>query len=295
VKKLASLAAKTIKLNEKVDKLSEANTAIYQEELFRLMSGASASSGAVTTSSDGKKYVTTRNSEDFRYELTEDGAGVVITGMNKPTNGDYYNVRKIPAKIEGYPVVEVRKFNYQAFPISVSFPDTVTALGEDLFDGRVTSVKLPPKITVIPARLFAESRITEITIPNGVTRIEIGAFSSCKQLTKVTIPDSVTEIGQHAFGGCSALTTVTIPDSVTEIGRYAFEGCSELTTVKLPAHSIQYTAMIGYLNSADTVLREDSGGDFVVIRPNNAAFSGCGKLNLAMRKAITDSGYEGSF
>jgi hypothetical protein len=192
--------------------------------------------------------------------------------MNKPTNGDYYNVIKIPAKIEGYPVVEVRKFDSQALKLSVSFPDTVTVLGEGLFKGREISVKLPPKITVIPKSLFENSKITEITIPNGVTLIEGNAFYGCKQLT-----------------------TVTIPDSVTEIMYAAFYGCSELTTVKLPAHPIQYTQEIYYTASADSVVREISDGNLVVLNPDNVAFSSCGKLSLAMRKAITDSGYAGSF
>jgi hypothetical protein len=272
VKKAAAIAAKGLKLKEKVDNLSKADTAIYEEELVRLMSGASASSGAVTTGSDGKKYVTAQKDADFKYDLTADGTGVVITGMNKPTNGDYYNVIKIPAKIEGYPVVEVQKFDSQAFKLSVSFPDTVTVLGEGLFKGREISVKLPPKITVIPKSLFENSKITEITIPNGVTLIGDDAFMDCKQLT-----------------------TITIPDSVTLIGRGAFMRCSELTTIKLPAHPIQYTIMKSYKLPQDTVVREISDGYFAVLLPDNAAFSGCSKLSLAMRKAITDSGYGGAF
>jgi hypothetical protein len=278
VKKAADLAAKALKLQEKIDNLSKANTAAYQEELARLMAGASASLGAaVTTGSDGKKYVSTQKDADFKYDLTADGTGVVITGMNKPTNGDYYNVIKIPAKIEGYPVVEVRQFNSQAAKLSVSFPDTVTTLGEKLFNGReMSSVKLPPKITVIPRSLFSSAKITEITIPNGVTRIEDDAFFDCKQLT-----------------------TVTIPDSVTEIEYGAFRVCPELTTVKLPSHPIQYLKRTDYPDKSDTVVRKIGTTLFpstvLVLKPDNDAFSGCGKLSLAMRKAIQDSGYTGTF
>jgi hypothetical protein len=281
MKKMASLAARALKLEKKVDNLSEAKTVIYEEELLRLMSGGSASSGSSTTSSGGTKYATAQKDADFTYDLTADGTGVVITGLNKPAAG-YYNVIKIPAKLEGYPVVEVRELrsynaDYLASGTSVTFPDTVTVLGENLLDSRVTSVKLPPKITVIPNLLFQSSKITEITIPNGVTRIESQAFQYCEQLT-----------------------TVTIPDSVTEIMSSAFRGCSELTTVKLPAHPIQYTnpAVDYYDGPDDAVVRkweDEYSTHYSVLDPDNGAFSGCGKLSLAMRKAITDSGYGGSF
>ena len=38
---------------------------------------------------------------------------------------------------------------------------------------------------------------TTVVIPAGVTRIAPGAFSSCSKLTSVTIPEGVTEIGKR--------------------------------------------------------------------------------------------------
>ena len=72
------------------------------------------------------------------------------------------------------------------------------------------------------------SKLTSVTIGNGVTGIGNYAFSGCTGLTSVTIPDSVTSIGWNAFSGCSGLTSVTIPDSVTSIGDDAFSDCSAL-------------------------------------------------------------------
>lgn len=53
-------------------------------------------------------------------------------------------------------------------------------------------------------------------------------------LTNVTIPESVTKIGEYAFFLCGDLTSVTIPESVTEIGEGVFEFCGELTSVTIP-------------------------------------------------------------
>jgi len=41
-------------------------------------------------------------------------------------------------------------------------------------------------------------------------------------LTNVIIPDSVTRIDDDAFFGCSGLTSIEIPNSVASIGHTAF-------------------------------------------------------------------------
>ncbi|GHU05937.1 hypothetical protein FACS1894147_12600 [Spirochaetia bacterium] len=199
-------------------------------------SGGSSSKGGGTAS----------KAEDFKYDLTADGTGVIIKGINVENPGAI----KVPEKIEGYPVVEIadNAFGYGTLPgvTSVTLPNSVTKLGNGVFYAMgITKSPLTPNIKEIPDNCFGSTALTSITIPNGVTKIGATAFDSCKSLKDVVIPDSVTEMGYAAFSACP-----------------------ELTTVKLPSHPIKY-------------------GDF--------AFSGCSKLSLAVRKAITDSGYTGTF
>ena len=77
----------------------------------------------------------------------------------------------------------------------------------------------------------AETIITDLNIPDGVTTIGKYAFYNCSDLTSVTIANSVIEIRNSAFDGCSSLTSITIPSSVTSIGESVFWDCSSLTSV----------------------------------------------------------------
>ena len=77
-------------------------------------------------------------------------------------------------------------------------------------------------------------KISQITIPSGVTEIGASAFYGCSSLTSVAVPMGVTEIGGSTFRFCTKLTSVTMPPGVTSIGDCAFYGCAGLTSVAIP-------------------------------------------------------------
>jgi hypothetical protein len=124
---------------------------------------------------------------------------------------------------------------------NVTISDSVTEIGSFFYCNSLTGITVDennPNYASVDGILynkektrliFAPNGITgNVTIPNGVTWIEVQAFSSCTSLTGVTIPNSVTGIGQQAFYGCTSLTDITIPNSVTYIGQQAFSGCTSL-------------------------------------------------------------------
>lgn len=63
--------------------------------------------------------------------------------------------------------------------------------------------------------------ITEITIPESITKINSYQFYDFGKVTKVNLNHYITSIGNDAFNGCS-LTSVIIPKSVKSIGAAAF-------------------------------------------------------------------------
>lgn len=79
---------------------------------------------------------------------------------------------------------------------------------------------------------------TSLLIPSTiynkkVTAIADNAFKNNTKITEVTVSDGIESIGECAFGYCSNLQTITLPDSVTEIGKYLLRNCVKLTKVRL--------------------------------------------------------------
>ncbi len=98
------------------------------------------------------------------------------------------------------------------------------------YDGRGGSIMIPSSIrdmdiVGIGFHAFYENEdITDVTIPDTVTHIDVGAFESCAGLKKVTFPDSVEIIDDSAFEDCPNLKNVVLPKSCTSVGEDAFKG-----------------------------------------------------------------------
>ena len=76
----------------------------------------------------------------------------------------------------------------------------------EITDADLSNMK---NLTIISTDSFYNNRLTNITIPNSVTSIEISAFEN-NQLTSVTIPNSVTKIMGGAFSKNPNLTSIKI-------------------------------------------------------------------------------------
>ncbi len=79
-----------------------------------------------------------------------------------------------------------------------------------------------PVIIGSSAFTTAEKRtLTNVTLDEGIVKIEANAFNGCKKLSSVTLPETLVEIGNSAFYQCG-FTSVEIPASVEKIGEKAF-------------------------------------------------------------------------
>ena len=105
----------------------------------------------------------------------------------------------------------------------VSFPDSVTVIGEGAFS-------------------FCTD-LRKVSLPKKLTEIGNGVFNNCRKLGNITVPASVKKIRSHAFYDCLAMKKITILNSKTVIEKeaigYNFNGGKTYTiqAVTVPYYS----------------------------------------------------------
>jgi len=142
-------------------------------------------------------------------------------------------------------------------------------------EGKGITVIIGSEVPKLPENLFYtrsatvddESISIVKVIFNGSNVTEIGqnAFYNCKKLTELEIPEGVTKIGRFAFMHCG-LKSVVIPTTVKNIGIDAFESCSDLETVQYNAKECErvYDNQLA-ATSAFQYAGNNSGGIKVII------------------------------
>ena len=140
---------------------------------------------------------------------------------------------------------------------------------------------------------FEDSRLTSVTVPEGVTSIGNGAFYCCSRLTSVTIPEGVTSIGGSAFWYCPHLANISIPDSVASIGSEAFELCYGLAyneydnAYYLGNSTNPYVVIVEAKNTSITSCNIHSNTKVIA----GSAFSGCLSLeSVTIPDSVTSIG-----
>ena len=107
---------------------------------------------------------------------------------------------------------------------SISIPDTVTDLGEFVFDGCVNlrELGLPSGLLYLWGYTFCRSGLEEIVLPDSIKIIPPYAFKDCKRLKRVVCGSGMRKISAWAFGGCENLTEL-VHGSDVEVSPLAFE------------------------------------------------------------------------
>lgn len=149
-----------------------------------------------------------------------------------------------------------------------------TATNTLLFGCKGTSI--PDGVTSIAESAFEYSGITSVTIPNSVTTIGYGAFSSCKDLTSVSLGNSLKKIGEEAFEDCTALKSITIPNSVTNVSKRAFHNCESMTSLSIGS-SLSYIADQAFLGC--------SGLTSIKVASGNTTFDSRNNCNAIIKTA----------
>lgn len=132
---------------------------------------------------------------------------------------------------ENSSVIPKEAFRGNACIVKVHIPPQITSIGDSAFEGcwKLAEITIPDTVRTIGREAFSFTRITNITIPKGITKIKDRTFLYCSHLKSVILPEGLKAIGASAFSECCSLTDITIPETVTQIGDDAFDGCENLT------------------------------------------------------------------
>lgn len=141
--------------------------------------------------------------QDLIYKMVEDGTYCVMS-----YHGDEAEV-VIPDDRD-VTILYDDLFKGHTEITSVHIPDTVTDMGEFLFDGctNLRQLRLPAQLKTLWGLTFVRSSIEEIILPDGVESIPPFAFKDCRQLKKVVCGSGLKRIHAWAFGGCDQLKEV---------------------------------------------------------------------------------------
>ena len=134
-------------------------------------------------------------------------------------------------------------FDGDAALTTISIPDEIKIIGEKAFDGckklnynKYDSAMYLGNTTnpyVVLVYVVSKDKTDKCEINSQTRLIYNGAFADCKKLTSVTIPDGVARIDDSAFSGCGELASVSMTNSVVEIGNSVFSGCAKLATIAI--------------------------------------------------------------
>ena len=164
--------------------------------------------------------------QEFIYQLIENNT-FCVAGYK----GNEAHI-VIPDRVNGAPITVLfdKLFRGHSEIESVKIPDTVTDLGEFVFDGcsNLRRIELPSQLVCLWGNSFARCGIEEITLPDKLTAIPPFAFKECKNLKKVICGAGMRKIHAWAFCGCENLTEVVHAPNV-EISPEAFQ-TKELNT-----------------------------------------------------------------
>lgn len=199
-----------------------------------------------------------------------------------------------------YPLViemdETMSFSVENFlPIEISTDSegNFVASGEYLeVRAAIQSITIPEGVTSIDmAALAGCVNLTSVELPESLETIGMGAFAMCQRLESVEIPESVNIIGDLAFMGCASLESVDLSDNLERMGTATFAGCTSLESVTIP-NSVEGSLHSTF--SGCTSLTEVSLGESIV-ELNHSVFSGCTALESITIPANIEEIEEGVF
>ncbi len=224
---------------------------------------------------------------------------VELTHYNKASTAAEVN---FPAIIAGKPVtvIDIASFKNNTLLESVSFPDTVQEIGNNIFAycSSLAEVNLPKNVKKIGYYTFFETpwfkalkdefvivgdgvlikyngTASDVVLPQNVKYIS-SAFIDISNINSISLPASVTGICDYAFYNCSSLGEINIPSNISDIGICAFDKTPWLVLFDDEFVTVGNSVLVSY---------NGNGGEVVI--PNGVKYiAGAFQENSAITSVV---------
>ncbi len=223
-----------------------------------------------------------------------DTAGTLTVTGTGPMTSHPWDLSKVKKAVIGEGVTRITAYAFENSPVlkSVYLPESLTEVGTYGFiicpaleEVHIASLESWLSIHFKDfysrpncrqgLRLYlGETELTEITVPEGISRINSFAFYGFCRLTEVTIPDGVWFIGDEAFHHCVSLQRIQLPESMDTIRVWAFSDCPCLTEITIPEGITVLNASV--LNGCTALEEVRLPASLKTV--GSRAFDGCGAL-----------------
>jgi uncharacterized protein YjdB len=239
---------------------------ISNKKDYRVLENLEGKNGRYNWTSSFDTYDSDTNSTFEVYCVNKGGIidatayGVVIDGIKYSLNVERKTASVLASNYEG----------------NVVIPQVVSCKGREF------------QVKYLDSECFKEcTRLTSITLPEGITELPQLCFENCSSLTSVTLPKGITSLGSNCFRGCSSLASITLPEGITSLEFACFQGCSSLTSITLPEGitSLEFACFAGCSSLTSITLPEG------ITSLGDGCFSGCSSLtSITLPEGITSLG-----
>ena len=165
-----------------------------------------------------------------------------------------------------------------------------------------------PRYCSIGGWLYSKDSLALCVVPDGVAGVinvppfvrYVGkmAFGFNSRMTSVSLPEGLVSIGDFAFNCCSVVNNVVIPSTVSSIGICPFSYCPQLTNLTIANGNTHYVmdGLLLYSSGYDTLVSCHKSGVTVTLNPNVKVLGGFENntwvRNITIPAGVTDITHE---
>ena len=133
---------------------------------------------------------------------------------------------------------------------------------------------------------YPAARTGRYTTAKTTKSISGYAFSGASKLTDIVLNSGMTRIGTHAFEYCNKMQTPTLPVTLTQIDSYAFAECSRMNKKLIIPKNVKSIGYNTFHN--DFALSEiEIEAESVLTRIGSGAFAYCGIENFTIPRSVS--------